>query len=42
MVFEEIELCDVCWIYLAVERNQCWAFVYVWKCVKFLSYLSTY
>jgi len=42
MVVELIEVYDVCLIYLAQDRGQSWAVVYMWKYVKFLSYLGTY
>jgi hypothetical protein len=42
MVVREIEMYDVCWIYLARERDQSWTLVYVWKCMKFFNYLRTY
>jgi len=42
MVFEEIEVYDVCWIYLTEDGDQWWALVYLWKCAKFLSYLRSY
>ena len=42
MVVEEIEVYDVCWIYLTEDGDQWWALVYLWKCVKFLFYLRTY
>ena len=42
MVVEETEVCDVCWIYLTEDGDQWWTLVYLWKSVKFLSYLRTY
>jgi hypothetical protein len=42
MGVEEIEVFDVCWIYLAQDRDQSWALLYVWKYVTFLSYLRNY
>ena len=42
MVVEEIEVCDVYWIYVTEDGDQWWALVYLWKCVKFLSSFGTY
>ena len=42
MGVEEIEVYDVCWIYLAQEREQWRALVYVWKCLKFPSCVRAY
>jgi len=42
MVVEIIEVYDVYWIYLAEVREQSFAVVYMWKCVKFLSNVKAY
>ncbi len=42
MSVEEIELYDACLIYLAQDRDEWRALVYVWECVKFLSCVRAY
>ena len=42
MGVEELEVYGVCWIYLAQDRDQWRALVYVWECAKFLSCVRAY